>query len=110
MSEPTVPPGLLAAMLDEQRRNWRLGGRFLVESFLSRVPELKADRSSQLDLIYNEIVLREEVGEHPSHQEYLQRFPELREDLALQFEVDRALNLELLTASQPTATAPFAGM
>jgi hypothetical protein len=110
MSEPTVPPGLLAAMLDEQRRTWRRGERVLVESFLTRVPELKTDRSGQLDLIYNEIVLREEVGERASHQEYLERFPDLRDDLALQFEVDRALNLELLTAEQVPQAAPFAGM
>lgn len=110
MSEPTIPPGLLAAMLDEQRRTWRRGERELVETFLLRVPELKTDRSGLLDLIYNEIVLREEVGERPTHQEYLGRFPDLREDLALQFEVDRALNLELLTAEQVPQAAPFAGM
>lgn len=110
MSEPAVPPGLLAAMLDEQRRDWRRGQRVLVEGFLSRVPELKHDRSGQLDLIYNEIVLREEVGEKPTHQEYLERFPHLRDDLALQFEVDRALNLELLTAEQPPPATPFAGI
>src|SRR5262245_4753711 len=111
MSEPTaVPPGLLAAMLDEQRRAWRNGERKLVESFLLRVPELGRDHAGQLDLIYNEIVLREEAGERPTHQEYLQRFPALREELALQFEVDRALNLDLLTAEQKPATAPFAGV
>src|SRR5262245_55068328 len=110
MSEPTaVPPGLLAAMLDEQRRAWRNGERKLVESFLLRFPELCRDHASQLDLIYNEIVLREEVGERPTHQEYLQRFSDLREELSLQFEVDRALNMELLTAEQKPVAAPFMG-
>jgi serine/threonine-protein kinase len=112
MNEPTdrakaVPPGLLAAMLDDQRRSWQQGERVLVESFLKRVPELQDDHAGLLDLIYSEIVLREHAGEHPAPEEYLARFPQLRDELTLQFEVDRALNLELLTAP-PDAAPPAA--
>jgi len=99
--DESVPPGLISALVDEQRRSWQNGERVLVESFLPRVPGLNADRAGLLDLIYSEIVLREEVGERPTPREYLERFPHLRDELTLQFEVDRALNLELLTEQQP---------
>ena len=39
-------------------------------------PELRADPEAVLDLIYNEIVLREEAGESPRLEEYLRRFPD----------------------------------
>ena len=60
-----------------------------------------------LDLIYNEVVLREEDGEWPELDEYLRRFPQHAEDLRAQFDVHRALQsgrpftLALSTASLP---------
>ncbi len=50
---------------------------------------------ARLDLIYNEIVVREELGDVPSLEEYACRYPDLQEDLKLHFEVHRALNANL---------------
>src|SRR5262249_53196219 len=49
-----------------------------------------------LDLLYNEVVLREELGEKPSVEEYSERYPHLREELQLHFEVHSALHDRLL--------------
>ena len=43
-------------------------------------------------LICREVVVRRELGDKPSLGEYQTRFPDLAEELALQFEVDRMLN------------------
>jgi serine/threonine protein kinase/tetratricopeptide (TPR) repeat protein len=70
-----------------------------------------------LDLIYSEVVLREEDGQSPGLEEYLRRFPQYAGELRAQFEVHRALQsglaftLELSSASfdlglaSPTARA-----
>jgi hypothetical protein len=67
----------LAAVRLDQCRRWRQGERVLAEVYLSEVPALRSDPGSVLELVDNEIVLREERGEPPGLEEYLRRFPEL---------------------------------
>src|SRR5262245_4655785 len=85
--------------LDEQRRRWRRGERPRVEACLDGAERPGADEL--LDLIYNEVLLREEDGERPQLGEYLRRFPELSCQLRAQFEVDQAIR-----ATPPAARAP----
>jgi serine/threonine protein kinase/WD40 repeat protein len=98
-------------LLDEQRRRWEQGEPVLAETYLEQHPALCADKDALLDLIYNEILLREKNGERPNLQEYEQRFPSLAGELRLQFEVDRELakdgllGLTALPASEPKAAA-----
>jgi serine/threonine protein kinase len=99
----TLNPSLLIQTLEEQRERWRRGERTLVETYLNQRPALNADRESKLDLIYNEIMLREENGDRPQLEEYRQRFPELAGALAAQFEVESALN-EQMAADAAKAT------
>jgi tetratricopeptide (TPR) repeat protein len=87
----------------DQEQRWRQGDRQLVESYLECQPSLRADREGILDLIYNEIVLRELMGEWPRLAEYLERFPELAVDLRLQFDVHRAIEEDPLTPVIPSA-------
>jgi serine/threonine-protein kinase len=70
-----------------------------VETYLQQQPALRSDSDKVLDLIYQEILLREEEGERPLLAEYCQRFPHLADQLALQFELDGALDSKLLAAS-----------
>jgi serine/threonine protein kinase/Tfp pilus assembly protein PilF len=79
------------SLLDDQNRRWLLGERVAVEDYLAREPALGNDPDSLLDLIYNEIRLREEGGETPELDEYRRRFPDLEELLRLQFEVHQAM-------------------
>lgn len=85
----------LDALLDRQTQAWLEGSRPSVDALLQD-SALPADDDSLLDLIYNEIVVREELGEAPSLEEYLQRYPQIQEDLKLHFEVHRAVHDQLL--------------
>jgi tetratricopeptide (TPR) repeat protein/tRNA A-37 threonylcarbamoyl transferase component Bud32 len=90
--QPAEPsPDVLAQALADQRERWQRGERALVEEYLAREPRLRGDREALLDLVYHEIVLREEHGESVALAEYVERFPDCAEQLALHFEVHRAL-------------------
>src|SRR4051812_3764600 len=88
MTGPTDARPLLSLLLAHQRRGWRRGERAPVETYLERQPELHDDPETVLDLIYNEVVLRAELGESPGLEEYVRRFPHLADPLALQFELE----------------------
>jgi serine/threonine protein kinase/tetratricopeptide (TPR) repeat protein len=80
-----------AQLLGDQNRRWRGGDHVVVEDYFATAGWLRSDAESLLDLIYNEIRLREEHGESPELNEYLRRFPDLADALAVQFEVHRAM-------------------
>jgi serine/threonine-protein kinase len=77
--------------LADQRQRWQRSERVRVEDYAARDPRVRADVEALLQLIYNEVLLREERGEQPQLAEYLERFPEVAEPLRLQFEVDQAI-------------------
>jgi eukaryotic-like serine/threonine-protein kinase len=84
----------LSLLLKHQRRAWRGGDRALVETYLAQQPTVRSNIQAVLDLIYNEIVLREEAGESPPLVEYLVRFPELAAEIRLLFDVEQAIDGE----------------
>ena len=100
MSKPPSTPAQPQAMptrpvdelLEDQRLRWRRGERVLVEAYFQQTPALRSDHNAILDLIYDEVVLREQAGEQPQQSEYAQRFPHLSAELALLFEVDRGVD------------------
>ncbi len=81
----------LPSSLDEYRKHWNRGERMSVETFLERVLPGGVETNELLDLIYGEVVLREEHGESPRLDEYLGRFPEHAEALRSQFEIHQFL-------------------
>jgi hypothetical protein len=85
---------LLNLMLMHQRQAWRRGEQARVEAYLAQRPELKADTHAVLDLICNEILLQEEAGESPQLEDYLDRFPELADELRMQFQIEGAIQRE----------------
>ncbi len=94
MTSDSEEPGnarSLPAVLAEQRRIAARGGSFRVEDLLERFPMFARDREALLDLIYNEVVLRQERGAAPTVSEYQGRFPELAGPLRDLFEVHAAL-------------------
>jgi tetratricopeptide (TPR) repeat protein len=104
-------PTTLAGLLDDQRRRWRLGDETPVEAFLERHPGLIDRPEEALDLIYQEIVLREEAGQSPRLEEYQRRFPRWAAQLADQFEVHRAIESSgpgrpAMTSGSPSARGP----
>jgi serine/threonine protein kinase len=105
---------LLAKIRTEQRERWARGERIPVEEYLRRHPELRSDAEVAVDLIYSEILLREEYGETPQPAEYTARFPEYADSLREQFELHALLQAaprrDLATPpGGPEGTAPGTG-
>ncbi len=91
----------LQAILDEQGKAWECGQSIPVENILDRNPDLVGNHSAIKDLIWNELVHREQKGERPSATEYLNRFPDLATGLQRQFAVDKGLKLITPTLATP---------
>jgi tetratricopeptide (TPR) repeat protein len=85
------PAASLEELQADLRRRWQCGERACVEGCLEREPGLRSRPEVVLDLIYHEVLLREEAGEAPHREEYEQRFPGLHADLCRLFEVHGAL-------------------
>src|SRR5262245_55960041 len=88
----------------DQRRRWLRGQRFAVEDYLRLLPGLAPDADALLDLLYCEFTLREELGEHPTADEYARRFPSVAEPFARLIRLHRAL--ETGTDLRSLAAAP----
>jgi serine/threonine protein kinase/tetratricopeptide (TPR) repeat protein len=82
---------LITSLLEDQARRWRAGDRVRLEDYLARHPALRDDPDAMLALVFNEVGVREELGESPSADEYIARFPGLAREVAEQFEVHRTL-------------------
>jgi tetratricopeptide (TPR) repeat protein len=79
-----------SALRADQFARWGRGERIGVEEYLAHHPELATDAEAVLDLVYGELLLREQAGEAPRLEEYLARFPHLAERLRRQFAVHQA--------------------
>jgi hypothetical protein len=61
---------------DALERRLRAGQSYRTEDCLAAHPELAADSDAILELLYFEYVLREELGQEPSADEWYRRFPD----------------------------------
>src|SRR5262249_28732000 len=82
---------LLDLVRTSQRRAWQRRERPLIEEYLERFPALQADSEAVLDLLRAEAVLREEMGDTLTTEEYRQRFSQHAESLDRYFAVRRAV-------------------
>lgn len=80
----------LDELLVEQQQAWLSKRRKSVEEIVE-ANDLGERPEVILDLIYNEILLREDDGEEPTEAEYAERFPALVDAITRQFQVHRAL-------------------
>lgn len=85
------PLDLLSQLRADQRQRWQRGQRIPAETYREREAALRIDPELFLDLVYSEYLLREELGESPTLDEYVWRFPDFANELRLQFEVQQAL-------------------
>src|SRR5439155_4709787 len=69
------PVEVLAVLLADQRCSWETGERLAAEKYLVLSPALHADLECTIQLLYGEFLLREELGEAPNLEEYVERFP-----------------------------------
>jgi serine/threonine protein kinase len=71
----------------EMRSRQRAGQALRAEDWLKDVDPSHQDRDFVLDVIHAELFLREQAGERPRLEEFVARFPHLRDELTRQFEV-----------------------
>jgi eukaryotic-like serine/threonine-protein kinase len=97
---------LVESLEVDQRTRWRRGEHVCVETYLEQYPRLRADPESTIHLVYNEVLLRESAGEGPRLDDFLRRFPEVKDRLIPLFEVHSALESEQLLHIVGEATGP----
>jgi tRNA A-37 threonylcarbamoyl transferase component Bud32 len=82
LSAPPAPSGelgrteLLALLRADQRRRLQQRCPVALHEYFKGFPHLASDDEALLDLLCNEVVLREECGDSPSADDYADRYPE----------------------------------
>jgi serine/threonine protein kinase/Flp pilus assembly protein TadD len=89
----------IETLASELRARWALGQRVPAEAladgtFGKTFAVVSANDEHLLDLLYHEILIRQEFDEQPSAMEFCQRFPRLRERIERLFAVHMALEEE----------------
>ena len=82
------------SVLDEQQQRWQQGDFVAAESLIAESPELFDDKSVLMDLVYAEVVLRENRQQSPTEDEYVARFPKIASEISRQFQIHRCLGEE----------------
>jgi serine/threonine protein kinase/lipoprotein NlpI len=90
-------------LAEELARDWRLGRRTGVEELLSRHPGREPTGEALLELLFEEICLRREVGEVVSAEELARRFPCWQRQVRALVECEEALAPELAEPYFPVA-------
>jgi serine/threonine protein kinase/tetratricopeptide (TPR) repeat protein len=104
MAEQRAPVNWVEKMHADQRDRWQQGEPVLVEDYLERHPELQADSEGVLQLLTNEVILRQERHETPRLEEYVRRFPHFTPQLRDLFEVCAALGSSALLGANDSAS------
>ena len=98
-----LSPSELARVLRiDQSERWRLGQRIPATAYLNDHQALMADPEAAFELIYGEFLLREDLGEAPTIDEYLRDYPQYADRLRTQFELHRALAGDTTAIGRPT--------
>src|SRR5260370_28820405 len=71
----------------ELEKRLQAGENCRAEMFFEKSPELASGDDAILELVYLEFVLRKEMGQEPSREDFYRRFPNLRESLERQFQI-----------------------
>jgi serine/threonine protein kinase/Tfp pilus assembly protein PilF len=88
----------LESVLDRQRDAWLAGVHPTIAELVSEA-SLEDDADAHLDLVYNEILVREELGLEPTLHEYIQQHPHLKDELQLHFEIHNAIKQQVLLST-----------
>jgi tRNA A-37 threonylcarbamoyl transferase component Bud32 len=97
------PAQTVAVLRVDQCQRWQGGEGIPAESYLERYPCVRDDPGHALDLILNEFLLRERLGEQPSLDEFLGRFPGFAEPLQAQLRLHQALQPNGSANAPPSA-------
>jgi len=83
---------LTREICSDQRQRWEVGDCVAIEVYLAQYPELAATEEAARELIYNELLLREEFEQPSDEEHYRARFPGQASFLSRLFEVHRLLH------------------
>ncbi len=106
----TLPPhDLMAVLRADQQRRWERGERPPAEAYLA-LPQVRAAGDEvALDVIFSEVVLRQDRNECPTADEYVRRFPAFERPLRLLFTDEQGMQSSFrgnTTVDRLTAPAP----
>ncbi len=97
---PLSPLQTAEVLALDQWHRWRTGECISAADYLARHPAVSGDPEAALLLVYGEYLIREELGENPSKEDYAARFPQCSEGLRRQVDfhlaVERAMQTESL--------------
>ena len=96
------PEQVVMALRVDQAERCRLGQWVPAEAYFDAFPAIRDDAESAIDLIFAEYLLREERGERPTLEGFLDRFPQHAGELKLQIELHRAIE----AAGEPAGDGP----
>jgi serine/threonine protein kinase len=80
-----------AILAVDQRERWSRGDKVTAECYVQAFPDVLSEPESALQLVYAEFLLREQLGETPTKEEYLRRFPSCALLLEQQFRLHALL-------------------
>jgi serine/threonine protein kinase len=85
------PEEVAAVVAVDQYQRWLSGDRVQAEDYLALLPSGTDKDQAACDVIYGEYLMREQLGERPSLDEYCRRFPGQATMLMRQVELHQAL-------------------
>lgn len=94
---------LAARLVEEMAAAWRNGDRPLPEDYLRRHPELADHPDAATRLIYEEVCLRQELGDPVPTQEVVRRFPQWQNEIGFVLHCHRLLKPGLAAPSFPVS-------
>lgn len=97
-------PYTLDDAIDQLQLSWSQQQCISVEELLKEHPDLSQSSPAVLDLIYAEVLLREDNGQAAVEADYIQRFPNLNKEITRQFQLHRALDEASEQTELPTTT------
>ena len=86
-----TPEQLSQILCVDQRERWLRGERPDTEYYLDLFRSSQSRSEYAVDILYNEFLVRREIGEAPAVDEYRRRFPKLVEQLQVQLSLTDAL-------------------
>lgn len=98
---------LVDRLAQDMARRWRMGERPVVEDYLRLHPALADQPEPAIELIYEELCLRQEHGEPAGAADVLGRFPQWRQQLRVVLECQQLLET---SATQPHFPSPGEGL
>jgi tetratricopeptide (TPR) repeat protein len=96
------PEGLAERLAVEMIARWRSGERPLAEEYLTRYPQLREQPEAAIELIYEELCLRQEYNQPATASDLVRRFPLWQAEIEVLLACHRLLLPDRTTPRWPT--------